>query len=113
MNGVLLDENLPVRLTFQPSVPVYHATQLGSCPSDSQIWHYARENELAVVTKDADFIDRILITTPPPWIVHLRFGNLRRQDFHAFLGAVWPQVESLLPQNKLVCVYLDRIEAFE
>ena len=65
-----------------------------------------------IVTKDADFSDRILVSTPPPWIVHLRFGNMRRQEFHRFLAALWPQVEALLPANKLVCVYADRIEAF-
>lgn len=52
------------------------------------------------------------MSTPPPWIVHLRFGNMRRKEFHRFLAAVWPQVESLLPANKLVCVYANRIEAF-
>ena len=65
-----------------------------------------------IVTKDADFSDRILVSAPPPWIVHLRFGNMRRREFHQFLASVWPQVESLLPTNKLVCVYGDRIEAF-
>ena len=49
---------------------------------------------------------------PPPWIVHLRFGNIRREEFHRFLASVWPQIESFLPAHKLVCVYADRIEAF-
>ena len=65
-----------------------------------------------IVTKDADFSDRILVSSPPPWIVHLRFGNMRRTEFHRFLSSVWKQVESLLPANKLICVYSDRIEAF-
>ena len=57
------------------------------------------------------FSDRILVSQPPPWVVHLRIGNLRRADFHAFLARVWPQIEALLPAHKLVNVYLDRIEA--
>ena len=51
-------------------------------------------------------------STPPPWVVHLRFGNLRRAEYHARLARVRRDVESLLPANKLVCVYRDRIEAF-
>lgn len=43
--------------------------------------------------------------------MHLRIGNLRRADFHAFLTRVWPQIEALLPTHKLVNVYPDRIEA--
>ena len=44
--------------------------------------------------------------------MHLRFGNMRRAEFHGFLGATWPQIESLIPANKLVCVYVDHLEAF-
>ena len=112
MKGYLLDENLPGNLTFIPSLPVSHALDLGVHLTDSELWLHAKSRHLVIVTKDADFSDRVLVSTPPPWIVHLRFGNMRRRDFHRFLAAVWPQVESLLPANKLVCVYADRIEAF-
>lgn len=112
MNGFLLDENLPARLTFTPSLPVTHAHEHGSNPTDSQLWQIAAANDLVIVTKDTDFSDRILVSAPPPRIVHLRFGNLRRKDFHQFLAAAWPRIEALLPASKLVCVYSDRIEAF-
>ena len=112
VTGYLLDENLPARLTFAPSLPVSHASDLGGNPTDSQLWDHARAHQLVIVTKDVDFSDRILVSQPPPWIVHLRFGNLRRAAFHQFLAAVWPKIESLLPDHKLVCVYADRIESF-
>ncbi len=66
---------------------------------------------MAIMTKDADFSDRIVVCAPPPWIVHIRFGNLRAKDFHAALLKVWPQIETLIPANKLVNVYADRVEA--
>ena len=69
-------------------------------------------SQWVIVTKDTDFSDRILVSMPPPWIVHLRFGNICRKEFHRFLASVWPQIESLLPTHKLVCVYTNRIEAF-
>jgi predicted nuclease of predicted toxin-antitoxin system len=112
VNGYLLDENLPGALNFSPSLPVSHALELGANPTDSDLWFHARSQHLVIVTKDADFSDRVLVSVPPPWVVHLRFGNMQRRDFHRFLATVWPQVESLLPENKLVCVYADRIEAF-
>ena len=43
-------------------------------------------------------------------MVHLRFGNLRRREFHALLARVWPQVEALLKTHKLVNVHADRVE---
>ena len=75
------------------------------------MWEYARSNSLVIVSKDADFSDRILVTDSPPWVVHLRIGNMRRNDFHTFLARVWPEIEALLPAHKLVNVYPDRIEA--
>ena len=112
VNGFLLDENLPIRLTFSPALPVSHAREFGENPTDSELWDLAGAQQWVIVTKDTDFSDRILVSKPPPWIVHLRFGNMRRREFHRFLADVWPQVESLLPAHKLVCVYADRIEAF-
>jgi predicted nuclease of predicted toxin-antitoxin system len=65
---------------------------------------------LVIVSKDADFSERIIMQSPPPWVVHLRFGNLRRKEFHALLARVWPQVEAFLKTHKLGNVYADRLE---
>lgn len=112
MKGFVFDENLPRRLTFTPSLPFVFSTSLGQRPSDSTLWAHARDHALVIVSKDADFSDRIMLSAPPPWIVHLRFGNLRRNDYHTLLAKMWPHIEALLPANKLICVYADRIEAF-
>jgi predicted nuclease of predicted toxin-antitoxin system len=110
MNVFLFDENLPSRLRFKPSLPVVKGTELGASPTDTQVWEFARQRQLVIVSKDADFSERIILATPPPWIVHLRFGNLRRNDFHVLLARVWPQVETLLKTHKLVNVHADRVE---
>lgn len=111
MTGFLFDENLPRRIRFTPSLPMSHTDALGTSPQDAAVWEHARSTSLVIVSKDADFSDRILVTEPPPWVVHLRIGNMRRDDFHAFLARVWPQIENLLPAHKLVNVYPNRIEA--
>jgi predicted nuclease of predicted toxin-antitoxin system len=106
-----LDENIPSRIIFTPTLPVLHATSLGQSLSDTFLWEYARANEYVIVTKDADFSHLIMLIDPPPWVVHLRIGNMRKRDFHVFLAQVWPKVETLLPAHKLINVYSDRIEA--
>ena len=98
------------RLRFTPGLPVVSFPKAGKNPTDTQLWEFAQQNELVIVSKDADFSERIIMQSPPPWVVHLRFGNLRRNDFHAHLTRVWPQVESLLKFHKLVNVYADRLE---
>ncbi len=111
MTGFLLDENLPNSLRFTPSLPVKHVRDLGPSLADTSIWTYAKEHNLVIVTKDADFSERILISEPPPKVIHLRFGNMRLVDFHAHLAKVWPRIEELLTTNKLTNIYADRLEA--
>ena len=110
MKGFLFDQNLPARMTFKPALPVIATTALGPNPTDSEVWEHAKQKRLVIVSKDTDFSDRIIVNTPPPWVVHLRFGNLRRLDYHALLARVWPQIETLLQSHKLVNVYADRVE---
>jgi predicted nuclease of predicted toxin-antitoxin system len=109
-----LDENVPSRLCIDPTKPILASRDaIGARASDRELREFARCNECAIVSKDADFSDLILASQPPPWVVHLRFGNLRRRDCHRLLARVWPRVESLLPEHKLIRVYADRIEAFK
>jgi len=111
VKGFMFDENIPIPLRFVPSLPVTHATSIGQSVSDRALWAHAERNALVIVSKDTDFADRIMATSPPPWIVHLRFGNLRRAAFEAVLAGAWPRIESLLPTHKLIRVFSDRIEA--
>ena len=111
MKGFLFDQNLPRRIRFQASFPIEHVTILGKDLSDHQIWIYAQEHDLVIVTKDADFSDRIIVQSAPPKVVHLKFGNMRRNEFHQFLQMVWPRVEYLIMRHKMVNVYKNRIES--
>lgn len=113
MKGFLFDENTPRKLTFSPSLPICHAGDLGQSPSDTDLWNYARREQLAIVSKDADFSNRIMLSRPPPWIVRLRFGNMRKSAFHACLKNAWPSIEALLPAHKLINVFANRIEGIK
>lgn len=96
VRGFLFDENVPRLVSLTASLPVSHVTDLGESLMDSDIWTYAREHSLVIVTKDADFSNRIMVSATPPWIIHLRFGNMRRRDFHAFLARIWSKIEDCL-----------------
>ena len=113
MNGFLFDENLPVNIRFTPTFPVIHVSVLGKSPSDTQIWQFAKQNDLTIVTKDADFSDRFMVDASPPKVVHLRLGNMRQRAFHGFLASVWPTIETLIVDYELIDVYQDRIEAIK
>jgi predicted nuclease of predicted toxin-antitoxin system len=90
-----------------------HVRDIGETWSDSQIWQYARERDLVIVSKDTDFSDRAMINAPPPRVVHLRIGSMRMRDFHALISRLWPSIAVLIATNRLVRVYENRIEAVE
>ncbi|MDJ0528781.1 MAG: DUF5615 family PIN-like protein, partial [Microcystis sp. M53600_WE12] len=52
---------------------------LGRIPRDTEIWQYPKDKKLVIVTKDADFSDRLMLDFSPPKVVHLRFGNIRKR----------------------------------
>jgi len=45
------------------------------------------------------------------WLLLRKIQTFQR-EFHQFLARIWPEVEALVIEHKLVNVYLDRIEAF-
>jgi predicted nuclease of predicted toxin-antitoxin system len=110
MTGYLLDENLPAEALAEVTLPVFHATDLGWRCSDDQLWEFARARDLVIVKQDFDFSGRMLRSTPPPQVVHLRTGNLRRASMIRLLRQSWPQVGQMLAKHKLVYLYPDRLE---
>ncbi|MDP2788114.1 MAG: DUF5615 family PIN-like protein [Pseudomonadota bacterium] len=110
MPRFLIDANLPYRFSLWHGPDYVHVYDLGDDWTDSEIWRYAREHQLAIVTKDADFSDRALLSEPPPRVVHLRIGNMRLKTLFGFLTGVWPEVEQMLRAHKLVLVYPNRLE---
>ena len=60
---------------------------------------------MVIVSKDADFSDRMMVSVPPPRVVHIQIGNLRIRDFYRLLYDLWPDIVELSATNRLVQVY--------
>lgn len=113
MAKFLIDANLPYRFSLWKDDDYIHQFDLGDEWTDKQIWHYARENNLTIITKDADFSNRIIFHKPPPKVIHIRFGNMKMNDFFPAITKIWKDVIELSETHKLVNVFRDRIEAIE
>ncbi len=113
MRGFLIDANLPYRFQLWRGEGYEHVFDHDDTWSDTRIWDYARSNDLVIVTKDADFSDWIMLTQPPPRVIHLRIGNMKLQDLHQFLQRVWSRITELANTHKLVIVWEHQIECVE
>jgi predicted nuclease of predicted toxin-antitoxin system len=76
---LLFDENLSDRIVYR-IIDLYpgseHVKTLALTNTDDGIiWEYAKANDFAIVSKDADFHQRSLLYGHPPKFIYLRIGN--------------------------------------
>ncbi len=86
---LLLDQNLSPRL-IEHLHDVYpgsvHVASVGlERAVDEDIWRYALQHELAIVTKDADFSEMRLLRRSAPKVVWIRRGNCSTSDIEMIL----------------------------
>lgn len=113
MARFVVDVNLPYFFSVWKGPDFVHVRDLGDAWPDSRVWSYAKQEGLTIVTKDADFSDRVLLATPPPRVIHIRIGNMKMREFHRVIAGRWEAICALSRQCKLVRVFEDRIEGIE
>jgi len=90
---LLFDQNLSPRLVSRLADAFpgsSHVFLLGlDRAEDAEVWTYARDNDFAIVTKDADFSEMSTLRGFPPKVVWLRIGNCTTK-----------RIEELLRSNK-------------
>ena len=108
---IWLDAHLSPRLAKwmttrfgEPAVPV---RDLGLREADdSAIWEAARLARVVVLTKDADFEDRVRRLGPPPQVIWLTCGNTSEARLMEILAEHLPSALDLLKQGEpLVEIY--------
>jgi predicted nuclease of predicted toxin-antitoxin system len=90
---LLFDQNLSPTLV-EHLADVYpdsvHVSDVGLDRAlDREVWDYAHERELTVVTKDADFEEMSMLRGFPPHVVWIRRGNCTTRE-----------IENILRQNR-------------
>jgi predicted nuclease of predicted toxin-antitoxin system len=107
---VLVDENLPETLLSALGEGSVHVRKWGTRLSDAEIWNRARSDAFVLLTKDADFFDRLALEGSPPKVVWVRIGNQRRGQLEQRIAREWPNVTALLKTVDLVEIHPDRLE---
>lgn len=113
MKQYLIDVNLPRYFALWAGEEYEHIVNIDDEMKDSEIWHYAKKNNLTIVTKDADFSEMILLNDPPPRVIHIKLGNMKMRQFHQVLSKAWSSICNLSNEYKLVNVYKDHIEGID
>lgn len=108
----LIDVNLPKYFSFFHSSDFEFVIDINAKWPDRDIWDYARERGLVIVTKDSDFYHRCLLESSPAKVVHLKLGNLLLKDLHKFFQNNWLQIVEHLTEARMIIATCDGIEVF-
>jgi predicted nuclease of predicted toxin-antitoxin system len=105
---LLFDQNLSFRLVgklaneFPDSG---HVRLLGMEEADDRvIWQYARDNDLIIVTQDADFDGLAQVHGFPPKIIWLRCGNTSTANILHLLLTNYDLIKDFNENDQLACL---------
>lgn len=105
---LLFDHNLSPRLVIRLRDVFPEAEHVAGAglaeASDADVWRYAREAALTIVTKDSDFNDLAVLTGPPPHVVWIRRGNCSTDEIEALMRDHAPSIEELSGTESAVLI---------
>lgn len=111
MKPLLFDENLSPRLSERladvfPGSRHVSSVELDRA-MDRAVWDYARQHELIIVTKDADFSEMSLLFNFPPKVIWIRRGNCSTRDIENLLRANAEAIAALSedPNTGIITLY--------
>lgn len=114
MQRFLIDANVPRVPSIWSPPTVEHALDLPMHDSvawtDTQIWDLAVSHGYTLVSRDADFTNRVLVSRNAPHVVHIRLGNMRLVEFRQFIEGRWSRIAKLSADFRIVNIYRNRIE---
>ncbi len=73
--------------------------------NDEEIWHYAKENEYAIVTKDSDYELLATLKGFPPYVVWIRMGNCTTSQIESALIRNQELINSLGNQQGIIEIF--------
>ena len=109
---LLFDENLSHRLVvlLEDLYPASrHVRECGlRAAGDAEIWEFAKNNGLIIVTKDSDFQERSVLLGMPPKIIWLRMRNCTTGEIASLLRTASPLISRFNGLERETCLILDQ-----
>ncbi|MBC3787821.1 DUF5615 family PIN-like protein [Spirosoma utsteinense] len=106
----LVDVNLPKKFRFFNTPDFVFVVDIQVTLPDTEIWPYALQNDLVILTKDTDFYARSLTANRRPSIIQFSLGNQTLAGLHHYFIDYWPLLTDLIRTHSLLVAYPDRID---
>ena len=106
----LVDVNLPKYFSHFNNEHFIFVADINPSFSDNQIWDYALQHGLVILTKDVDFYHKSLLASQKPKIVHFKLGNQKLSDLHIYFDKHWIDLERHIQRYHLIIAHTDGLE---
>lgn len=106
----LVDVNLPKHFSFFNSSEFIHLTDINPKMSDANVWGYAKENNLIILTKDSDFYFKSITEEKSVKVVYFKLGNQKLSELHSYFSNNWDLIKAQIEQSWLILASHNEIE---
>lgn len=106
----LVDVNLPKFFSFFNDNRFVFVVDIDLQMSDTEIWNYALNNELVILTKDTDFYNRYLVSEKAPKIIYFQLGNFSLKQLHQYFNDNWSKIQTEIGASRLIIAKENHIE---
>ena len=98
----LVDVNLPKNFSFFNYEHFIHVYDINPFMKDSEIWDYALNHNLVIITKDSDFYFKATASSDSPKIIYLQLGNQTLNQLHNYFQNNWDKIFEMLKVGSFI-----------
>jgi predicted nuclease of predicted toxin-antitoxin system len=109
-SSFLVDVSLPKYFSFFNESHFIFVSDINLRMSDTEIWNYALENELIILTKDTDFYNRLLVSENAPKVIYFQLGNFSLKQLYQYFTDNWIKIQFEIDSAKLIIAKETHIE---
>lgn len=106
----LVDVNLPKYFSFFNDNRFVFVSDIDLQMSDTEIWNYALNKELVILTKDTDFYNRFLVSEHAPKIIYFQLGNCSLKQLHQYFNNNWDKIQAEIETSRFIIAKENHIE---
>lgn len=110
-HSFLVDVNLPKYFSFFNDSSFAFVADIDLKMTDTEIWDYAIKNNKIILTKDADFFNRFLVSENTPKIIYLQLGNLSLKQLYHYFNNYWEEIQAEIDKAKIIIAKETHIES--
>ena len=78
--------------------------------TDTEIWNYAIEKNLVILTKDVDFYNRFLVSENTPKVIYFQLGNYSLKQLYSYFELNWIKIQKEISTSRHIIAKETHIE---